>query len=115
MAGDQLDIDASAQQGVALLSSRIPLLEAYVFRSHVEGRAREDSDIDIAAFSPAIDGMDREKKVRLMTEAERQLDPRVELHPFGAKSLAEARRTNFPEYIRENGKRVTVSSSVASS
>jgi hypothetical protein len=63
------------------------------FRSHrplssapyVEGITHQDSDIDIAAFSPAVGSMRYDEKINLIVEIERQMDASVELHLFGAK------------------------------
>ena len=89
---------------MSLLQSRIPVTQAYLFGSYAEGTARDDSDIDIAAFSPAADTMKFEEKVALTVQLERQIDAGVELHLFGAASLAEARPTNFFGYLRTHGK-----------
>ncbi|MBM4121927.1 MAG: nucleotidyltransferase domain-containing protein [Nitrospira sp.] len=104
MARDLAEVEAIAKQAVSLLQSRIPVTQAYLFGSYVEGTARDDSDIDIAAFSPAADTMRFEEKVALTVQLEQQIDAGVEFHLFGAASLAEARPTNFFGYLRTHGK-----------
>lgn len=97
-------VESIARRAVAILRSRIPVTQAYLFGSYVEGIPDEDSDIDIAVFSSAADAMSFDKKVALIIEIERQIDAPVELHLFGEQSLAEARPTNFFGYICSHGK-----------
>ena len=104
MARNVTEVEQIAKQAIALLRERIPVVQAYLFGSHLDGTARDDSDIDIAAFSPAVENMPLEARVDLMIKLERQLDAPVELHLFGAKSLSEARPTNFFGYLRAHGK-----------
>ncbi len=106
MARDVAELEAIAQRTLSLVQARIPILQAYVFGSHVEGTAREDSDIDIAAFSLAVDVMTFAERASLSAQVERQIDAPVELHLFGAKDLAEARPSNFLGYLRTHGKRI---------
>jgi predicted nucleotidyltransferase len=69
-----------------LLRTRIHVTKAYLFGSHVEGRIHEDSDIDIAVFSPAADDIKFEAKVDLIVNIEKQMNAPVELHLFGTKA-----------------------------
>jgi predicted nucleotidyltransferase len=103
---DIAELEAIAQRTLSLVESYIPILQAYVFGSRVEGTAREDSDIDIAAFSLAVDSMTFAERADLSAHVERQLHAPVELHLFGAKDLAEARPSNFFGYLRAHGKRI---------
>jgi predicted nucleotidyltransferase len=103
---DVAELEAIAQRTLSLVESHIPILQAYVFGSQVEGTAHEDSDIDIAAFSLAVDSMTFAERADLSAQVERQLDAPVELHLFGAKDLAEARPSNFFGYLRAHGKRI---------
>ena len=103
MARDIGEVDAIAKRAVSLLRSQIPVTQAYLYGSYAEGTAHDDSDIDIAAFSPAADTMTFEERVALTVQIERQIDSGVELHLFGATSLAEARPTNFFGYICTHG------------
>ncbi|MBI3603007.1 MAG: nucleotidyltransferase domain-containing protein [Nitrospirae bacterium] len=104
MARDVAEVETIAKRAVSLLRARIPVTEAYLFGSYMEGTAREDSDIDIAAFSPDADAMNFETKVELAVNIERQIEAPVELHLFGTKNLAEARPTNFFGYLLAHGK-----------
>lgn len=104
MARDLAEVETVARRAVSLLQSQIPLTQAYLFGSYVEGTAREDSDIDVAVFSQAVDTMNFSERANLAIEVERLVDVPVELHLFGTKSLADARPSNFFGFLRRYGK-----------
>lgn len=104
MARNLVEIETVASRAVSLLRERIPVTQAYLFGSHVEGVPDESSDIDIAAFSPAADAMDAATRVALVVDVERRVDASVELHLYGASQFAEARPTNFFGYLLTHGK-----------
>lgn len=104
MARDVAEVTNIAERAVVLLQAHVPVTRAYLFGSYVEGTAREDSDIDIAAFSPAVDTMDLKARVHLAVEVEREIGDPVELHLFGKKDLDEARPSNFFGYLLKRGK-----------
>ncbi len=106
MGRDIEKIERIAQQTISLLRKRIPIIQAYLFGSHVDGMAHESSDIDIAAFSPEVGNMPLEVKTNLIVSIERQIDAPVELHLFSEKNLAEARPTNFFGYLQTQGKQI---------
>ncbi len=89
---------------MALVKSRIPVSKAFLFGSYLEGKADEESDIDIAVFSPAVDKMSFQDKVSLIVEIERQIRDSIDLHLFGTNNLANARPTNFFGYLVAHGK-----------
>ncbi|NOU10459.1 MAG: nucleotidyltransferase domain-containing protein [Nitrospira sp.] len=104
MARNFVEIETVASRTLTLLKERIPVTQAYIFGSHVEGVPDENSDIDIAAFSPAADAMDAATRVALIVDVERQVGASVELHLYGASQYAEARPTNFFGYLLTHGK-----------
>jgi predicted nucleotidyltransferase len=104
MARDLAEVEELARRAVSLLRLRIPLTQAYLFGSYAEGTAQEDSDIDIAVFSPAVDAMTFSERADLAIGVERQIDASIELHLFGTKSLAEARPSNFFDFLLNRGK-----------
>lgn len=65
MARSLAEIETIASRTLSLLRERIPVTQAYLFGSQVEGVPDENSDIDIAAFSPAADVMDATKRIEL--------------------------------------------------
>ena len=104
MARNFVEIETVASRTLSLLRERIPVTQAYLFESQVEGVPDENRDIDIAAFSPAADAMDTATKVALMVDVERQVGASVELHLYGTSQYAEARPTNFFGYLLTHGR-----------
>ena len=104
MARSLTDIETVARRTVSLVRERIPVTQAYLFGSHVEGIPDESSDIDIAVFSTAADAMDAATRVALVVDIERQVDASVELHLYGTSHFAEARPTNFFGYLLTHGR-----------
>lgn len=104
MARNLAELETVASRTVSLLRERIPVTQAYLFGSHVDGVPEEHSDIDIAAFSPTADAMDATARVALIVEVERQVGAPVELHLYGASQYAEASPTNFFGYLLAHGK-----------
>ena len=98
------EVASVVKQTIALVRSRIPVSRAFLFGSYLEGTADEYSDIDIAVFSQAADGMTFQEKVSFVVAIERQIKDSIDLHLFGAQSLAKARPTNFFGYICTHGK-----------
>lgn len=104
MARNIAEIETVANRALSLLRERIPVTQAYLFGSQVEGIPDEHSDIDIAAFSPAADAMDTATRVALVIDVERQVGASVELHLYGTSQFAEARPTNFFGYLLTHGR-----------
>ena len=95
-----------ARKTVALLQERIPVLEAWLFGSYVEGQPHEYSDIDLAVFSPAVDSMTFMQRVDLIVAVEMEAGEDVEVHLFPESGLRNARPSNMYGHVRETGKRV---------
>jgi len=87
MARNLAEIETVASRTLSLLRERIPVTQSYLFGSQVEGVPDENSDIDIAAFSPAADAMDAATRVALVVDVERQVGASVELHLYGASQM----------------------------
>lgn len=104
MARNLAEIENVVSRTLSLLRARIPVTQAYLFGSQIEGVPDENSDIDIAAFSPAADAMDAATRVALVIDVERQIGASVELHLYGDSQFAEARPTNFFGYLLTHGK-----------
>jgi len=94
------------EHGLDRVRERIHIEAAYLFGSQLTGEADEDSDIDLAVFSPDVDGLGFVKRVHLTSEISLNCDSRLELHLYPSKALANARPTNFVGYIVTHGKRL---------
>ncbi len=95
-----------ARRTVTAVQERIPVLEAWVFGSYVQGEPHEYSDIDLAVFSPAVDGMTLMERVRLAASVELAVGTEVEIHLYPESGLRNARPSNMYGHVRLTGKRV---------
>jgi predicted nucleotidyltransferase len=76
---------------------------AYVFGSHVEGRAGRWSDIDVAAFMKGIETWDIRRRARAMTRVQEEAGLDVEAHLFPDSALDNPPAASFAEYILKHG------------
>ena len=82
-----------------LEKNKIHIMEAFIFGSHVKGKAKPESDIDVALVSEAFTG-DRFEDRRKIVPFRRKIDNRIEPIPFkpedfnnGGTLAEEIRRT----------------------
>ena len=64
-----------------LEKNEIHIIEAFIFGSHVKGKAKPESDIDVALISDAFIG-DRFEDRRKIVPFRRKIDNRIEPIPF---------------------------------
>lgn len=95
-----------ANRAVDLLRERVPVLEAWLFGSYVDGQPHEYSDIDLAVFSPAVDTMTFMQRVNLIVEIEMAVGDEIEVHLYPESGLRNARPSNMYGHVRLTGKRV---------
>jgi predicted nucleotidyltransferase len=100
------DINAIIEHGLAHVRKRIRIEAAYLFGSQVTGEADEDSDIDLAIFTPDVDGLNLVERVHLTSQIALGCDSNLELHLMPSRSLADARPGDFAAYIVAHGKRL---------
>lgn len=100
------NLEDIVEKGLAQVRQRIRIEAAYLFGSQVTGEANEDSDIDLAIFSPDVDGLNLVERVHLTSEIALGCSVDLELHLFPSEALANARPTNFAGYILAHGKRL---------
>ncbi len=93
-------------EGLARARERIRIEAAFLFGSQVTGNADENSDVDLAIFSPDVDNLNFVERIHLTSEIALNCDSRLELHLYSSKALANARPTNFAGYIVAHGKRL---------
>ncbi len=89
-----------------MAGNRLPVTAAYLFGSYSEGTPDEDSDIDIAIFSPAADEMLLEEKIGLLAELRLEVGAEVELHLYGDSCFREARPSNIYGHILATGRKI---------
>lgn len=100
------EIDRILKETVRQAARRLPLTAAYLFGSYATGCPRDESDIDVALFSPGAEDIPLTKRVRLLTHIRLAVDAEIELHLFDDKRLGEARPTNIFGVILATGRRV---------
>jgi predicted nucleotidyltransferase len=88
-------VNAVIEKGLDYLRTRIRIEAAYLFGSQLTGEANEESDIDLAVFSPDADNMSLAERIRLGSELAVDCSLDLELHLYSSRALANARPTNF--------------------
>jgi predicted nucleotidyltransferase len=79
----------------------------YLFGSHVEGRAHEWSDIDVAAFIEGAETWDIWRRAKVVARVQKEVGYDIEPHVFAASLFTNPRAGSFAEYILEHGIPVT--------
>ena len=97
------EVKRRALEAAAALARRGTVRAAYVFGSHVEGRADEWSDIDVAAFMDGVENWDLWRRTRVITEVQKEVGYDVETHLFPASCLKNAESDSFAAYVMEHG------------
>ena len=100
------NLDELIDDGLARARDRVRIEAAYLFGSQLTDNADEDSDIDLAIFSPDVDPLNFVERVHLTSEISLNCDLRLQLHLYPSRALAEARPSNFAGLIVTHGKRL---------
>lgn len=100
------NLDEIVEKGLDCVRERVRIEAAYLFGSQLTGEADEESDIDLAVFSPDVDGLNLVERVHLTSEISLRCTSRLELHLYASHALANARPTNFAGFIVAHGKRL---------
>ena len=100
------NLDELIDEGLTHVRERVQIQAAYLFGSQFAGDADAESDIDLAVFSPDVDGLNFVERVHLTSEMSLNCDSRLELHLYPLQALANARPSNFAGYIVAHGKRL---------
>lgn len=79
------------------------LRAVYVFGSHVDGRADEWSDIDIAAFMDGVETWDLWRRTDVIIRVQKDVGFDVEPHLFPTSSLNAPEPGSFAEYVVQHG------------
>ena len=106
MVRSSADAERIARRAVEEARKHIPVTDALIFGSYVEGTPHEWSDIDLAIFSPAVDTWDLKTRLAVNRAIRKAVDLAVEPHFFGMEAKRNARPSNFAGHVLEVGKRV---------
>lgn len=86
---------------IKVIESFLDCEMVYLFGSYLEGKQRDDSDIDIALFVKTL-GEDYPSIIKKLYRARRDVDPRIEPHLFTDNSDP----SGFSEEVKRVGLRV---------
>ena len=99
-------IGRKAREAVRVLSRTARVRGAYVFGSHLEGKADTWSDIDIAVFVEGVESWDVRQRARAAASVQKEVGDDVELHIFPADALISPPPASFAAYVIRHGARV---------
>jgi len=92
-----------ARAALSVIARQARVRAAFLFGSHVEGKADEFSDIDIAAFVEGAERWDLTRRVRAGVEAQREIGDDIEMHFFAADLLHDPPKASFAAYVQSHG------------
>lgn len=101
MAGKQVEL--TVREYIQLLrKNNIRVDRAILFGSYASGKAREDSDIDVAIISPDL-GRDRIEEMVVLKKLAEQVDYDLSPRPYSMDQYRNAKRGDFlhDEIIRK--------------
>lgn len=88
------------------VSRVIPVEELVIFSSYLDGRATEESDVDVVVISAAFYGMSEGERLRLLDRFGQRRTPTIEAWGFTPEEFANAARLTTLGHAREIGYRV---------
>jgi hypothetical protein len=96
-------INHPLSQFVEKLPKSIKVDQVIIFGSHLEGKATEESDIDVLVISNDFQRMDEDTRLDILYDAAKEIEP--EIHPWGftAQELKKASRLTPLGYVRDAG------------
>lgn len=97
------EITRRALAAATALSREGVLRAIYVFGSHVDGRADEWSDIDVAAFMEGVEKWDLWRRTDVITRVQKEVGYDVEPHLFPAAALHALEPGSFAAYVVQHG------------
>jgi predicted nucleotidyltransferase len=100
------NVEGKALAATRTLARLASVRAAYVFGSHVEGRADRWSDVDVAAFMEGVENWDIERRARAMALVMEEAGLDVEAHLFPASALENPEHGGLAEYILQHGVRI---------
>jgi predicted nucleotidyltransferase len=97
------EVRKRALDAVRILKRMATVRAAYVFGSHVEGRAHRYSDIDVALFAEGVENWDIQRRARAMAQVQKEAGLEVEAHLFPASSLDHREPGSFAAWVLAHG------------
>lgn len=97
------EVRQRALDAVHILKRIATVRAAYVFGSHVEGRAHRYSDIDVALFVEGVENWDIRRRARAMAQVQKEAGLELEAHLFPASSLLHREPGSFVAWVLTHG------------
>ena len=96
-------VEKELKDFVALIRRAYDIYAVVLFGSYAEGRANDDSDIDVAVFSDDF-GKDPYEEMKALFRLRRQIDTDIEPLPFSRNAFFSSDTTEFVNEIVRKGK-----------
>ena len=106
MAALDAEVRRRALAAARALAREGAVLAAYVFGSHVEGRADRWSDIDVAAFMEGVESWDLWRRAHVIVEVQKEVGFDVEAHLFPVSCLQHPEAGSFAANVLRHGVRI---------
>ena len=88
------------------LARKITIEQMIVFGSHLEGKARADSDIDVFVISEDFKTLDFDQRWDILYDAAEAIEPEIDAWGFTPNELEQASRLTTLGHAREKGLKV---------
>jgi predicted nucleotidyltransferase len=96
-------IDQRTHAALRAVSRLAPVARAYLFGSHVEGKADRWSDIDLAVFIEDWGKWDLHDRARASAQVQKEVGDDVEVHFLPAQTLQQGDPAGFAAWIIAHG------------
>ena len=96
-------VEKELKDFVALVRRAYDIYAVVLFGSYAEGRANDDSDIDVAVFSDDF-GKNPYEEMKALFRLRRQIDTDIEPLPFSRNAFFSSDTTEFVNEIVRKGK-----------
>ena len=100
------EVERRALAAVEVLGREGAVRAAYVFGSHVNGRADRWSDIDLAAFVEGAESWDIWRRTETIVRIQKEVGFDIEPHLFSAALLKDAEPGSFAADVIRRGVRI---------
>lgn len=112
MAIDLIEVKKKALKALEVIRRQTFVAAAFIFGSHAEGRANEDSDIDMAVFIRGAEHWDLRRRAQIASLVQRESGDQIELHIFSEAAFNNPGPASFAEYIQEHGVKLDIRAKV---
>jgi len=107
MGKELFNIDEIIDNALNDLGEEISFDAVYLFGSYLDGSPHESSDVDLAVYTDAVNGLRIQERARLWSRLQIAVgDWPIELHLYPTSELENPDPRTFPGWVALNGKRV---------